>query len=245
MRGIFSSPQQSRSPKTFTDINGFSPSSFTGAGFDPQHNQENNQLVLFEADKLIRDIQAFLESVSSKSNQSVFSKLRQSVTVSSRKSHTPAQSYETLSKKLAASEVQLKKLTDDATSHQDALLHEGCEMYFKLSACVNYTISTAPQHELDLAMLKQLLVDIAAWIQYLQAMVKFHQEVIHQEQSQAFYIPRSSGGAVSPPNSSIKIERENDILMVNKLSRLKKVCFIHIEEYFITRRICSLLCQIS
>ena len=73
---------------------------------------------------------------------------------------------------------------------------------------------------------------------YLQSMIKFHQEIMHQEQSQSIYMSQynnnntndkgqnydresEEGSTTYTPSS--REERENDLLMITKLTRLKKV----------------------
>jgi hypothetical protein len=56
-------------------------------------------------------------------------------------------------------------------------------------------------------------------------MIKFHQEIIHQEQSQNIYVPRlfMPSAAPTPRSPSLQSEREDDLVMISKLTKLKKV----------------------
>lgn len=210
---------------TSSNVNPLSSSQQSGgaAGSETIHDQKT----LIEADKLVKEIQLFLDGMStnsaSKSNQSVLDKIRNI----NKKGTTVQTNHKALTDKLTQSEYRLQKLSEDAAEQRKKLTNNASEFYYKLQTCIDYSTDIIPKRKEDLEFLSVLFTEIMAWMQYLQAMIKFHQEIIHQEQS-AMYVPRmfntgSSDSSTSRVPSSTPREREEDMLMISKLTRLKKV----------------------
>lgn len=186
-------------------------------------NDTHDQKSLLEVDKLIKEIQQFLDGLNNapKANQSVFDKLRNL----NRKSSTVIANHKVLSDKLSESETRLNTISNNVLEHKKTLTNNASEFYYKLQTCIDYSHEVIPKRKSDLDFLSELFSDIIAWIHYLQAMIRFHQEIIHQEQS-AMYVPRmfdqqSTGRAFTSTNTTK--EREDDMIMIHKLTRLKKV----------------------
>lgn len=187
-------------------------------------NDESDQKTLLELDKLMKETQQFLDGLNNvpKVNQSVFEKFRNL----NRKSSTVISSHKVLSDKLSESETRLNTISNSVLDHKIALTSSASEFYYKLQTCIDYSHEVIPKRKRDLDFLSLLFSDIIAWIHYLQAMIRFHQEIIHQEQS-AMYVPRmfdqQSNGRMTASNNNIAKEREDDMVMIHKLTRLKKV----------------------
>jgi len=175
----------------------------------------NDTKVLIESDKLQKDLKTFLESLTQK--QSVFSKM----IVGSKRSAVE-QAYESLVKRIEISETGLRKIYTDSKVHDNALTTQACQLYLKVNACLKFSVDAIPARKRDGEMLAGLLTDIIAWIQYLWTMVRFQQEIIHQEQTQALFLPEMMSDP-APRMASLPGEREDDIIMIQKLRKLKKV----------------------
>lgn len=175
----------------------------------------NDTKVLIESDKLQKDLKVFLESLTQK--QSVFSKM-----IIGSKRSSFEQAYEALVKRIEISETGLRKIYTDSKVHDTALTTQACQLYLKVSACLKFSAEAIPSRKRDGEMLAGLLTDINAWIQYLWTMIRFQQELIHQEQTQALFLPEMMSDP-APRMAALSGEREDDIIMIQKLRKIKKV----------------------
>lgn len=176
-----------------------------------------DQNVLSDADKLIKDLQTFLDGVlQQRQSRSLFSKM---VGI---KSPYSKENFDLLLQRLDASEVKLKKIGLENANHGSELTTQASQLYFRVVGCIKHCSETSPTRKADLDFISTYIVQVSEWIEYLYSMVRFHQELIHQEQLQIAYTPLSSAAA-RPPPAVLRAERENDVLMVSKLTRLKKM----------------------
>ena len=190
-----------------------------------QTDINNSQKVLLDADKLIKEVHQFLDSLNptSKTNQSVFDKLKNL----NRRSSSSLGSQKLLLDKITQSESRLQSLSTDAVENKKLLTTNATEYYYRLQTCIDYNRELIPKQKEDLDTITIIFADIVTWVHYLQAMVKFHQEVIYQGQSamtaplmfSTHEIPLSRRNVTPNPK-----DLEEDMMMLHKLKKLKKVC---------------------
>ena len=244
MRSLFSHNNNHNSSKQDSSVatNSVPTAATRTETISRQLNDTHDQKSLLEVDKLIKEIQQFLDGLNNapKSNQSVFDKLRNL----NRKSSTVIANHKVLSDKLSESEIRLNTISNNVLEHKKTLTNNASEFYYKLQTCIDYSHEVIPKRKSDLDFLSVLFSDIIAWIHYLQAMIRFHQEIIHQEQS-AMYVPRmfdqQSTGRAFTSNINTTKEREDDLIMIHKLTRLKKVRMLnsHFNSIIFTILKCS------